>query len=179
MFNQALLIQKNLLPSNLNRFSCQRLISCRYFKSARAAETFSDRTFSSTSYQMGTKKHRPPKKNLQSSSVTAEPTALRPPTNKATYKTFAETLSLRRSPTLLYQAQSRTRFIVGCYLLSGFCIAWAVTNFRNEVLYPLQRLPGILTITTSGVSVFMFACGCWLIARVRCLIPRQGFATRC
>lgn len=179
MFNQALLIQKNLLRLKLNRFSCQRLLSGRYFRSARTAEAFSDRAFSSTSYQMGTKKHRPPKKNLQSSSVTAEPTALRPPTNKATYKTFAETLSLRRSPTLLYQAQSRTRFVVGCYLLSGFCIAWAITNFRNEVLFPFQRLPVLITIITSGVSVFMLACGCWLIARVRCLIPRQGFATRC
>ncbi len=79
------------------------------------------------------------------------------------YRSFAETMALRPSPTLLYQAPSHTVYIVGSYVIGGFCLAYAGFNFYSHYLLPPEGLAPWVPIAFGGVCVFMTCFGTWLI----------------
>ena len=71
------------------------------------------------------------------------------------YKSLAETLSSRSSPTLLYQAPPPTVYIATCYSFGAFCLVYAGFVFYVQYLHPLDGTPGWLPVMMGGVSVFM------------------------
>ena len=83
------------------------------------------------------------------------------------YQSFADTLALRASPTLLYQAPSPAVYITGCFLLGGFCFTWAAINFYSHYLYPADDVPAWAPVFVGGVCVAMVAFGTWSTLGVR------------
>lgn len=91
-----------------------------------------------------------------------------------TYRSFAERLAGRQSPTLLYQASSYKGFTLGSYALGAFCWAYAGINFYNEYLHPP---PGVMTwipIMFGTLCVIMTGFGTWFIRRVSFCMPSRG-----
>ena len=63
------------------------------------------------------------------------------PVRAGAYQTVGQSLALRPSPTLLYQSPSYSMFFIGYYLLGGFCLVYAVINFRMHYLNPVPGTP--------------------------------------
>lgn len=71
------------------------------------------------------------------------------------YKSLADTLSSRSSPTLLYQAPSPTVYIAACYSFGTFCLVYAGFVFYSQYLHPMDGTPVWLPVMMGGISVFM------------------------
>ena len=159
-----------LLPPNVRRLS-ERLFFSRQFAYSQAIKSSPRCNFSILNCRMSAKKRDNAHKNWKNSSkspILKKSTLPVPSTNPSAYQSFAQVLGLRQSPTLLYQAESHTWFIVSCYLVGGFCFTWAGINFRNQYLYPLQGTPPVLSTIMGGVCLCMVALGCWFMIRVSC-----------
>ena len=63
------------------------------------------------------------------------------PVRAGAYQTVGQSLALRPSPTLLYQSPSYSMFFIGYYLFGGFCLVYAVINFRMHYLNPVPGTP--------------------------------------
>lgn len=83
-----------------------------------------------------------------------------------TYRSFAEKLAGRQSPTLLYQASSHKGFTMGSYALGAFCWAYAGINFFNEYLHPPAGVMTWIPIMFGTLCVIMTGFGTWFIRRV-------------
>ncbi|KAI9798099.1 MAG: hypothetical protein M1833_004996 [Piccolia ochrophora] len=117
---------------------------------------------------------RPPSKSTspqssptKPSTLPKGPSALLKPTASTTrtaiYRTFADTLALRQSPTLLYQAPPHAGYIIGSYTSGLFCITYAGYNFIAHYLQPPVDLPGWVPIAFGFVCFFMTCMGTWLL----------------
>lgn len=116
----------------------------------------------------GKKKLRPSSKNP---SVTSKPVPTLPQVTVKvpSYRPFAETLALRQSPTLLFQASSHLSYTIGYYGLGVFCFAWAGINFYTQYLYPPEGIGATIPVVIGGVCIFMVFVGVYFIRRVsRC-----------
>ena len=63
------------------------------------------------------------------------------PVRAGAYQTVGQSLALRPSPTLLYQSPSYSTFFIGNYLFGGFCLVYAIINFRMHYLNPVPGTP--------------------------------------
>lgn len=88
-----------------------------------------------------------------------------------TYRSFAEKLADRQSPTLLYQASSHMGFTIGCYALGAFCWAYAGINFYNEYLHPPPGVMNWIPVMFGTLCVIMTGFGTWFIRRVSFNMP--------
>lgn len=88
-----------------------------------------------------------------------------------TYRSFAERLADRQSPTLLYQASSHKGFTMGSYALGVFCWAYAGINFFNEYLHPPEGVMTWIPIMFGTLCVIMTGFGTWFIRRVSFCMP--------
>lgn len=151
-----------LLPSESPLF-------CRRFISTQMITLRSTYTFSTLSCRLAAKNtgyaYKVSKK-ISKSVKPEESASAALPSNLPAYESFAQHLASRQSPTILYQSDSHTWFIVSCYLVGGFCIAWAGINFWNQYLYPLEGTPPSLSRMIGVICIGMLALGCWFIVRV-------------
>lgn len=85
----------------------------------------------------------------------------------AQYRSFADTLALRSSPTLLYQSPSTLVFTAASYAIGGFCFFWAGWNFYTTYLVPPEDLSKFLSIGIGTVCFGMACAGTWMILGVR------------
>lgn len=90
-----------------------------------------------------------------------------------TYRSFAEKLAGRQSPTLLYQASSHKGFTMGSYALGAFCWAYAGINFFNEYLHPPAGVMSWIPIMFGTLCVIMTGFGTWFIRRVSFCMPSR------
>lgn len=151
-----------LLPSGSSLF-------CRRFISTQLITPRSTYTFSTLSCRLAAKNTDYAHKILKKTSKPVKPgksASVALPSNLPAYQSFAQHLASRQSPTILYQSDSHTWFIVSCYLVGGFCIAWAGINFWNQYLYPLEGTPPSLSRMMAVMCVGVLALGFWFIARV-------------
>ena len=88
------------------------------------------------------------------------------------YTSFADTLALRSSPILLYQAPSHALYITSCWLLGGFCMTYATINFYTQILDPLKGTPQWVPMLMGGLCVVMVCAGTWAVLGVRIQISR-------
>ncbi|KAI9823901.1 MAG: hypothetical protein M1832_002219 [Thelocarpon impressellum] len=77
------------------------------------------------------------------------------PPPQATYRSFAEKLALKPSPTLLYQAPSHTLYVVGSYAFGLFCLSYAGFNFYAHYLHPPPGLSPWIPVAFGGVCFAM------------------------
>ncbi|KAI9755374.1 MAG: hypothetical protein M4579_004303 [Chaenotheca gracillima] len=78
-------------------------------------------------------------------------------------QSFADTLAIRSSPTLLYQAPPYRAFILGSYAFSFFCFSYAGWNFYQHYLFPPPGLATWVPIAFGVVCIFMTGFGTWLL----------------
>ena len=133
----------------------------------------------STSVQLASKKTpkaRPQPKTPISQRPPSKPTTINsPPAQGPTtqYRSFADILALRSSPTLLYQSPSQVGFTVACYAFGGFCLAWAGWNFYATYLYAPEGLSKGISVGIGGACIAMTCFGTWLILGV-CLMRDES-----
>lgn len=168
---------RGLLRSTLHRLSSQPLI--RHHR-LRVGPPHQSCPFATSFPRLAPKKLRSALKYLKiPATAVSKPVARRafPPatsvqnSNTQTYRSFAEKLADRQSPTLLYQASLQKGFTIGCYALGSFCWAYAGINFYNEYLHPR---PGVMTwipIMFGTLCVIMTGFGTWFIRRVSLRMP--------
>ena len=80
-----------------------------------------------------------------------------------TYRSFAEAMALKPSPTLLYRAPPHTAFFIGSYVFGFFCMSYAGWNFYMHYLYPPEGLATWVPVAFGGVCLFMVCVGTYLI----------------
>lgn len=173
MLKRTSIMHTVLIQSNLRLLSLERSLFWRHLAERKSFKPNSPCAFSTISCRMTAKKPSHAQKswkNITKSSKLGKPASVAPSKIPSAYQSFAQLLALRQSPTILYQAQSHTWFIVNCYVVSGFCFTWAGINFYNEYLYPLEGIPPFLSVIMGGVCLFMVAIGGWFIVRVSRLI---------
>lgn len=96
----------------------------------------------------------------------------------AAYKPLTETLALRSSPTLLYQASSYTYYLFACYAAGGGLLAAAWFNFQTQFYVQPGGVPQWVPRFTS-IGSFMIACGgFWMFLRVRRTASQGVYAMR-
>lgn len=124
--------------------------------------------------QLATKKAakvRPPSKppmTHKHSSKAANIVISSPPRGPAAhYRSFADTLALRSSPTLLYQSPSIVVFTVASYAFGGFCLAYGGWNFYTTYLNAPEGLSKWVSLGMGAVCVAMSCFGTWMILGVR------------
>lgn len=128
----------------------------------------------STLFQLASKKApkaRPPAKLPATQRPPSSPTTLPKSTAlqgpAAQYRSFADTLALRSSPTLLYQSPTQVAFTVASYAFGGFCLVWAGWNFWSTYLYAPEGLSQWVSVGMGGLCFAMSCFGAWIILGVR------------
>ena len=99
----------------------------------------------------------------QQAARSATRTPAQPAKHGGPYLSYAETLGLRRSPTLLYQAPSHTLYALGSYGFALFCFSYAGYNFHAHYLHPPPGLSAWVPVAFGGVCVGMACLGTWLV----------------
>lgn len=178
MPNAATALHKGVVRwSGLRQFLSEQSSPYRKFTKAQRIDTRSNRTFSTTSLRTASQKAQQPWKNHKPQSIPAKPAKpLKPLSvsrfrNPSAYTPFAQSIALRRSPTLLYQVHSQTSFTVGCYLVGGVLVAMSVVNYYNEYLHPLDRTWAYIPTLMACVCLAILLLGTWVIRRVRLFKP--------
>ena len=90
-----------------------------------------------------------------------------PVANDSSYKSFAETLSRRSSPTLLYEASSSAGHIIRVYCVGLFCIVYGCYQYYTIYLFPTVDVPYTLSIFSAGAAFFVGLFGLWIMFGVR------------
>ncbi|KAI9675107.1 MAG: hypothetical protein M1817_001515 [Caeruleum heppii] len=85
------------------------------------------------------------------------------PTPPPIHQTYATTLALRPSRTLLYRGPSHRLYTLGSYVFGGFCFAYAGWNFYAQTLDPPEGLAPWIPWAFAGVCVGMAGLGVWLV----------------
>ena len=106
-------------------------------------------------------------KKTQTASKTATRAIPTAKANLTTYKTYAESLNSRPSPTLLYQAPSPALYIIGCYTLGGFCIAYGAYNFWANYLHPYGQPPAWVPVAFGAIALGTAVFGFYVLYGVR------------
>lgn len=119
------------------------------------------RLFSSSRLLAAARKIRASSPPKLSSSIAPTPGAAA--AAPATYLSYASTLALKASPTILYQAPSHTGYILGCYGASAFCLVYAGWNFHANYLHPPEGLAPWIPIAFGGVCFLVAVFGGWLM----------------
>lgn len=163
-------MQRGTVRATLHRVCADRLTFWSYIALAQRVEPRISCNFFTVSVRLASKKARHASGNSHKPSKPARPVSMAFPNNSPTYKSYAQTIALRQSPTLLYQSSSHMWFISGCYLMGGFCFAWAGLNFHMNYLYPPEGTWTLLPNIMVGVCVFMTVLGGWFIRRVSYLL---------
>ena len=86
--------------------------------------------------------------------------------SRRTFNPLAKQLAARSSPTLLYQAASPVSYITGCYVMGGFCFAWAGVNFWNVIVSPPADLSLFVYGAMGGLCFLMCCFGAYCIYKV-------------
>lgn len=85
------------------------------------------------------------------------------------YMAPGQYLANRRSPTLLYEAPPRKGFVLGSYLFSGFCFAYAIASFQAHFLNPPDGLLVWVRFSFVGICLFVMGVGIWSLNKVSCI----------
>ena len=149
------IVLRKLFQSQCTRYTTGNFSTCSRFN------RFGSRYVSSKARELASKT---PQISLVQSKANLKHAASK---GSNSYKSYADTLALRSSPTLLYQAPSPTSYIAGCFLLGGFCFTWAAINFYSQYLYPADGTPAWVPVFVGGVCVAMTCFGTWTILGVR------------
>lgn len=167
-----------LLRSTMHRLSSQPLPRNRCLRSVPPHQSC---PFATSFPRSAPKKARSALKNPKIPATAASKQIARPASPPATsvqkssiiqtYRSFAEKLADRQSPTLLYQASSHKGFTIGCYALGTFCWAYAGINFYNEYLHPPTGVMNWIPIMFGTLCVIMTGFGTWFIRRVSFNMP--------
>lgn len=147
------------------------LLSC--FRSTESTMCRPRCLFATSSRQLAAKKNRTVQKrsNSPSKPVRAALPTISP--KLQTYTSFVDTLAIRQSPTLLFQSSSHIGYLVGCYVLGGFCFAYSVINFNTFYLHPPEGVWRPIPIFIGSLCAFMVGVGIFFIRRVSCSIYRH------
>lgn len=105
------------------------------------------------------------------------PTAATPTPPPNTYSpaatAYASTLAAKPSPTLLYLAPTSNTYMLTCYALSGFCIAYGAYNFYDQIIAPQRPDSGLwwpIPVSIGGVSLLTAALGVRVAISARRLV---------
>lgn len=120
-----------------------------------------------TTRQLTAKKTQTAPSRIQTASKVAARAIPTAKANPTTYKTYAETLNSRPSPTLLYQAPSPALYVIGCYTLGGFCITYGAYNFWANYLHPYGQPPAWVPIAFGAIALATGVFGCYVLYGVR------------
>lgn len=169
---------RGLLRLTLHRLNSQPLLRSHCFRSIPPHQSC---LFSSSFPRSAPKKTRSAIKNPKIPATFVSKPVARPASPLTTsspksnifqtYRSFAEKLAARQSPTLLYQASSHKGFTIGCYALGAFCWAYAGINFYNEYLHPPPGVMNWIPILFGTLCVIMTGFGTWFIRRVSLHMP--------
>ena len=88
------------------------------------------------------------------------------PLRAGAYQTVGQGLARRPCQTLLYQSPPYDILILGYYLASGFCFAYAAINFRLHFLDPVPGTSDWVRYSFAGISLFVVAAGLFFLTRV-------------
>lgn len=89
------------------------------------------------------------------------------PRKPAAYEPLSQKLTLRSSPTLLYQASSYVPYMLAYYGFGGSLIAAAWFNFQTQFYVRPGGVPAFVPVFTD-VGSFMIACvGIWMCLKAR------------
>lgn len=88
------------------------------------------------------------------------------PKKNQIYRSFPDTLALRQSPTLLYQASSHIGYLMGCYTLGGLCFAYSYINISTFYLHPPEEVWSAIPNFIGGLAVVMVGVGIFFLRRV-------------
>lgn len=151
----------SLLPQLASKTSLRCRNQARYFSRSELVQLASRRA----------PKARPPSKPSATQISPSNPK--NPPKSAplqgpaAQYRSFADTLALRSSPTLLYQSPAHVAFTVASYAFGGFCLVWAGWNFWTTYLYAPEGLSEWVSVGM-GVLCFGMTCfGTWILLGVK------------
>ena len=147
-----------LRPSTL-RSSSVGLRPSNLLRQLQIVESHLRCTFTTSSSQLAAKKVRVPQNIPKPASNTALP-------YKSAFNAYTEQLASKASPTLLYEAPSHAFYKTGWIVLGGFCLTWAVINWNNHYMHPLEGTPAYVSIIVGTACVAMVAGAGWCFLKV-------------
>lgn len=151
--------QLRLWPPNLHRLSSGRLTAYNLSRPLQLVQAHLRCTFTTSSCQWAARKSH----LSQSVSRPALKSVL---PYKSSFDAYAEQLANRASPTLLYEAPSHAFYNTGWLLLGGFCLTWAIINFKHHYLHPAAGTPTFIPYMMGAACVgMMFGAG-WSFSKV-------------
>ncbi len=148
-----------LWPPSLQRSYSGRLSACSLSRPLQLVDFHLRSTFTTSSCQWATKKSR------LSQNVSRPPLKSVLP-YKSPFNAYAEQLANRASPTLLYEASSNAFYKNGWLVLGSFCLTWAIINFKNQILHPLEVEPIYIRYITGAACVGMLVGAGWSFLKV-------------
>ena len=148
-----------LRPSVFQRPSSGGLLVSYLSRRLQLLESHLSCTFTTSSCQLTAKKARVPQAIPRSASKSALP-------YKSAFNAYREQLASRTSPTLLYEGPSHAFYKTGWILLGGFCLTWAVINWNNHYMHPLEGTPAYVPIIMGTTCVAMVAGAGWCFLKV-------------
>ncbi|KAI9800196.1 MAG: hypothetical protein M1825_004180 [Sarcosagium campestre] len=104
-----------------------------------------------------------PVKPTTLSKPTTTPGSSSSASQSAQFRTIADILAARSSPTILYQAPSHSAYIIGSYVSGFFCLSYAGYHFIAHYMQPPPDLPGWVTAAFGIVCFGMTCMGTWLL----------------
>lgn len=152
-------------PSFLPQLASKASLKCRsqlrYFSRSPFVQLASKKATKARPPSKPSVTQRPPSnpKSLPKSASVQGPTAQ--------YRSFADTLALRSSPTLLYQSPAQVAFTVASYAFGGFCFMWAGWNFWSTYLYAPEGLSQWVSVGMGALCFAMACFGTWIILGVK------------
>ena len=148
-----------LRPPSLHRPSSTRLFACSFSRPLQHIESHMRCPFTTSSGRLAVKKSRILQSTPKSSLKSVLP-------YKSLSNAYMEQLAKRVSPTLLYEAPSHAFHKTAWFLLGGFCLTWAIINFNNHYLHPMEGTPVYVPYVMSVACVGMALGAGWSFLKV-------------
>lgn len=151
----------SLLPQLASKTSLQCRTQARYFSKSKLVQLASRKAPKARSPQKPSERQSPP----SNPKILLKSAPLQGPAVQ--YRSFADNLALRSSPTLLYQSPAHVAFTVASYAFGGFCLVWAGWNFWSTYLYAPEGLSQWVSVGMGAVCFAMTCFGTWIILGVK------------
>ena len=151
-------VSSRLWPSSFHSSSAAGSLTFNISRRLHLVESHLRCTFTSSSHQLA-KSFRVPQRVPKPSSKPALP-------YKSTFNAYTEKLASKASPTLLYEAPSHAFYKTGWIALGSFCLTWAVINWNNHYMHPLEGTPAYMPIIMGTACVAMVAGAGWCFLKV-------------
>ena len=160
--------RREALRSCLQHCGSKQQLLHSYFRSTESTMSRSRCLFATSCSQLAAKKTRTVQKKSNSSPKPARVIlpAIPPKTEIQSYTSFVDSLKLRQNPTLLYQSSSHLGYLIGCYMLGGFCFGYSVINFNTYYLHPPEGVWAPIPNFIGGVCLLMVGIGIFFCRRV-------------